>query len=216
MAIQHSNITDPQIHEPKGAAGASPNTVYVADGSGSGAWSRIDPSHLKNNSVNFSEQSRHVVVNSSGGFGTVFGPSAASIGFTGNSSPTALTTAFKTLSGSELPWANNVNMNGNPSASTGEIIAPYNGVYELSVTFAVETGTVDGLKLMFKSSPPGVVFWETVHQPESGKKDTVHLSTLVQLSEGDGISIQAASEVGSGNIVFITGDFKMKLIGDGT
>lgn len=38
MAIQHSDITDPQIHEPKGASTAAQNTVYVANGAGTGAW----------------------------------------------------------------------------------------------------------------------------------------------------------------------------------
>lgn len=38
MAIQHVDITDPQIHEPKGASTAAQNTVYVANGAGSGSW----------------------------------------------------------------------------------------------------------------------------------------------------------------------------------
>lgn len=36
--IQHSAITDPHVHEPKGASTAANNTVYVADGVGSGTW----------------------------------------------------------------------------------------------------------------------------------------------------------------------------------
>lgn len=36
--IQHSAITDPQVHEPKGASTASANTVYVSNGAGSGTW----------------------------------------------------------------------------------------------------------------------------------------------------------------------------------
>ena len=39
--IQHVDITDPQIHEPKGASTASANTVYVADGNGSGDWNKV-------------------------------------------------------------------------------------------------------------------------------------------------------------------------------
>jgi hypothetical protein len=39
MTIQHNTITDPDIHEPKGAASAASGKVYVADGAGSGAWS---------------------------------------------------------------------------------------------------------------------------------------------------------------------------------
>lgn len=46
MAIQHELITDPKIHEPKGASTASASTVYVANGSGSGAWSTLTTSSL--------------------------------------------------------------------------------------------------------------------------------------------------------------------------
>lgn len=42
MTIQHASIQDPAIHEPKGVAGATQNTVYVADGAGSGVWTPID------------------------------------------------------------------------------------------------------------------------------------------------------------------------------
>lgn len=36
--VQHSALTDPQLHEPKGVASASANQVYLADGAGSGIW----------------------------------------------------------------------------------------------------------------------------------------------------------------------------------
>lgn len=38
MSVQHSAITDPNIHEPKGVASASSGAIYVANGSGSGVW----------------------------------------------------------------------------------------------------------------------------------------------------------------------------------
>jgi hypothetical protein len=38
MAVQHKNITDPDIHEPKGVAAAAVGKVYVSDGAGSGSW----------------------------------------------------------------------------------------------------------------------------------------------------------------------------------
>src|SRR5690606_1381760 len=41
MTIQHEDITDPFIHEPKGAAAASADTVYVANGAGGGTWEKI-------------------------------------------------------------------------------------------------------------------------------------------------------------------------------
>ena len=41
--VQHSAITDPNIHEPKGVAAATAGKVYVANGTGSGAWGRALP-----------------------------------------------------------------------------------------------------------------------------------------------------------------------------
>lgn len=41
MTIQHELIADPKIHEPKGISTAAANTVYRANGSGSGAWATL-------------------------------------------------------------------------------------------------------------------------------------------------------------------------------
>lgn len=46
MTIQHEDIADPFIHEPKGVAAASADTVYVADGAGSGTWEKITEDSL--------------------------------------------------------------------------------------------------------------------------------------------------------------------------
>ena len=37
----HSSLTDPNLHEPKGAASASQGMIYVADGAGSGTWTYL-------------------------------------------------------------------------------------------------------------------------------------------------------------------------------
>lgn len=36
--VNHSVLTDPNLHEPKGIAGASSEQVYVSNGSGTGNW----------------------------------------------------------------------------------------------------------------------------------------------------------------------------------
>lgn len=43
---EHVDLTDPELHEPKGAAAASADTVYVADGAGSGEWKQVDTNAL--------------------------------------------------------------------------------------------------------------------------------------------------------------------------
>ncbi len=51
MTIQHNIIADPDIHEPKGVATAASNSLYVANGSGSGVWQTVDTSSLANGAV---------------------------------------------------------------------------------------------------------------------------------------------------------------------
>ena len=36
--VNHSTLTDPYLHEPKGVSTASNGSIYVANGSGAGAW----------------------------------------------------------------------------------------------------------------------------------------------------------------------------------
>ncbi len=38
MALEHSTLSDPNLHEPKGVSTAQSGKVYVADGAGSGDW----------------------------------------------------------------------------------------------------------------------------------------------------------------------------------
>lgn len=51
MAVSHSTITDPNIHEPKGAASATINKVYVSDGAGSGTWQKLTESQFNSGSA---------------------------------------------------------------------------------------------------------------------------------------------------------------------
>ena len=41
--VEHKDIQDPQIHEPKGVLAASDREVYIADGLGSGNWELSPP-----------------------------------------------------------------------------------------------------------------------------------------------------------------------------
>lgn len=41
--VQHKDITDANLHEPKGVVAAAAGEVYIADGAGSGAWGFVKP-----------------------------------------------------------------------------------------------------------------------------------------------------------------------------
>lgn len=40
--IQHKDIADAQLHEPKGASTANAGDIYISDGAGSGTWATAD------------------------------------------------------------------------------------------------------------------------------------------------------------------------------
>jgi len=66
-SVQHSAITDPNIHEPKGVAAATVNKVYVSNGSGSGTWQKISPPQLAGITTN-GQAGDTVTVDGSGNF----------------------------------------------------------------------------------------------------------------------------------------------------
>lgn len=39
--VNHSTLTDPYLHEPKGVASAASGEVYIANGSATGAWTQL-------------------------------------------------------------------------------------------------------------------------------------------------------------------------------
>ena len=49
--LLHKNLTDPQLHEPIGISTAEENTVYIANGKGSGEWKPMEFSYLEINPV---------------------------------------------------------------------------------------------------------------------------------------------------------------------
>lgn len=44
MSLQHKDIPDANLHEPKGVSTAANKAVYIANGSGSGAWAKLTDS----------------------------------------------------------------------------------------------------------------------------------------------------------------------------
>ena len=49
--VDHASLTGAALHEPKGIDAAAANTVYIADGAGSGSWSTLTHSNLPSGSL---------------------------------------------------------------------------------------------------------------------------------------------------------------------
>jgi len=61
--VEHKNLTGASLHEPKGAAAATADKIYVADGAGSGTWEKITADSIDTNSIkNVNEVSLEFVI----------------------------------------------------------------------------------------------------------------------------------------------------------
>lgn len=58
--VQHSQLTDPSLHEPKGIASADANRVYVSNGVGGGSWTQVPNDALSPTANAFQGQLLHV------------------------------------------------------------------------------------------------------------------------------------------------------------
>jgi len=56
--VEHRDLTGADLHEPKGVASAAADSVYAADGAGSGAWTDVS-SLISSSGVAVSGQASH-------------------------------------------------------------------------------------------------------------------------------------------------------------
>src|SRR5690554_2871838 len=68
--MEHRNIPDGELHEPKGAATALEGTFYKSDGSGSGSWGKLTDSNVEGMGPN-TPAGRRLTTDGSGGFSTL-------------------------------------------------------------------------------------------------------------------------------------------------
>ena len=87
--VNHSSLTDPYLHEPKGVASALSGDVYMANGSGSGSWT---PAHQHADAYLAFDSTTPAYVHAATTSFTVINPtlvSSSADGFTVSNSPNA-------------------------------------------------------------------------------------------------------------------------------
>lgn len=68
--LQHSELPDNLLHEPKGASTAAEDTLYVANGTGSGAFKKVPVNSLDITVPSVTESSTTVIPSTDSLFGT--------------------------------------------------------------------------------------------------------------------------------------------------
>lgn len=180
----HSGLTGANLHEPKGASSAAANTVYVANGAGSGTWQKT-----KAASQNSDGAADGYVLTSDGANGAAY---EAPVSFThgqmsvnGNSTATAIATlgtyvavAEGTPASSELSGI---------TFSTDHLIIPTTGVYKIDVAISFEGTTDDTYIFAIGLNGTTPIGTPIKRKTPSAYVDTLMLSEIKSLTASDEI-----------------------------
>jgi hypothetical protein len=140
---EHSAITDPNIHEPKGVAAASANQIYIANGAGSGSWQAIPSTpetwttvmktanQTRTSSTAFADDTELEIAVSANTkyaiecrFGVQWGAGGTKTAFNGPASPTTFIYNGDSYAWDTAVWSNTTASGGN---ATSGLIFFHNG-----------------------------------------------------------------------------------------
>lgn len=176
--IQHSVLTDPQLHEPKGVSTAASGKVYVANGSGSGAWQFIAGHSYGDLYITASSVSQTL--------------SAASA--LAKLNPTGA-------------WTANGYQNITPSAANGQFTITQAGIYQLDFWVVFETAAIaSGAAYNFHYAVNDTASTRKVYvKKTTNNVDTLHLASngYVTLAANDVVSIYVGGDSTSSSTAVI-------------
>jgi len=162
--VNHSTLTDPYLHEPKGVATASSGEVYVANGSGSGDWkelSRYVNGYVPFNSVTpFAYQ--HAVTTTFTPINPTFSLEATN-GFTATGTPNARLTYV----------------------GTEDIVGPIN----FSLAYKNASGTERDVELIFYKNGAVMNGGHLIVTAVSGQWKSATLTDITSLSTNDYVEV---------------------------
>lgn len=137
MSIQHKDIPDAQLHEPKGAASAATNSAYFATGAGSGAWKKVGTETLKGLTGDGGVSELKLITDGTNGFTLRRDAAYGVMGITNNGNNFAITAAvdpnlvtnsdYVLFTGTGAPWASEVAFG--TTFTTDRITVQVAGVY---------------------------------------------------------------------------------------
>lgn len=211
--IQHAVIPDAFLHEPKGVVSAPQGASYVANGSGSGVWKKIDSSSMKgiigdggsNNKILVSDGTNGFTYNTYRAYGgmTVTN-NTNNFALVAATDPTLATNSdYVLFTGTGAPLLASGSEFGGVAFSLNQISVPVNGVYRLSLWASVSGYPSNTAKIAIKYKINGTTFsTRRLMSKSNSGGDAGNLSgfSLVTLSANDYVQLFVASSV-TGNLV---------------
>lgn len=224
MSIQHKNIPDAELHEPKGVAGATANTAYFANGSGSGSWKKVGTETLAGLSGDGNVGGLKLLTVGSGGqlklvrdyaFGKmVVVDNAVPFAVTAAADPTLETASqYVLMTGSGVPFTNGTS-DGVVFDGTNRLTFTYAGVYDLNfwsniTGFPSNTAKVAVRFRMNGTAVSPMHVW--CKSNSNGDAGILSASDFITVAAGDYIQLMTASDT-TGNIVFHNMNLTAKMI----
>lgn len=222
MAIQHRDIPESELHEPKGASTAAAGTVYTSTGNGSGTWKKIDTDAIEGLGSQQGREDWAVLATGQGGFKYTPLTAYGSIVINNNASGFPVTAAsdntlntnsdYKILTGAGAPWQPDLSY-GLSVAADGLTVLQ-NGIYKIEswmdiVGFPTNTARL-AMKYLVNDNIYGL---RKISAKSNSNGDAGSLTGfgLVELSEGDTVRVVVASTE-SGNIIFESGNITLSLV----
>lgn len=224
MSIQHAVIPDAFLHEPKGVATASTGEAYVANGSGSGTWKRIDSTDLQGVTGDGGSDNLELLSDGSNGFQfkvrAVFGSmvitnNATNFPVTAAVDPTLATnTDYVLLTGVGAPWAAGGTEFGGIVIGVDRITVPVTGIYKVDLWSTISGYPNVAAKIAVKHRVNGGAFssrFPISKSNSAGDAGQLGGFGLVQLTANDFIQLYVAS-THTGNLVLQHANTTLQLL----
>lgn len=213
MAIQHKDIQEPNIHEPKGVALAPSGTAYMANGNGSGLWRKLIATDLSG--ITSAASGDKVLIAQGGAFTTQRDFAIGSMIITGNANaftvPDAVDDSLNTdsdyvlLSGNGAPWqADDPQLMTGVAYQNAGLTVEDSGIYRIEVWGTIDTfpsnTDVIGIKYV-KNGTDQSPYRLAIKSNATGDYGLISAFSITNLLAGDRIQIMVASR-GGGGVVF--------------
>lgn len=189
MTVQHKDIPEAQLHEPKGVSTAQSNHTYVADGAGSGSWSEPEPKDAGGATAG---QVYIADGSGSGGWADPGGSVFGSAFFATNAVETTISATDTPVIVDPGTWATTVS--DTIVFDTNKFIIPEDGIYEISMSASFSGGGGGGgneYRFHFRNNGTTIANAPCVTRVTSSADiGSVGMSTYQQFSTDDEIAVE--------------------------
>lgn len=219
--IQHKDIIEANLHEPKGVSIAALGTSYVADGIGSGVWKKTGSANLAGLSGDGGISDKVVMSDGAGGFKLVSNIAYGEMGITNNTNnfattasadPTLLTTTgYVLFTGGGAPWV--TGLVEKTAFSTDKLTVNTTGVYSVNLWFNLSAFPISSSLLGVRFKINGST-WNSrpviLKANSSSDNGFISLTEMVSLTAGDYLQVFVGSSY-TGNFLVKNANFTVDL-----